>query len=418
MTVENSPLFTPLTIGPLRVPGRVFKTATSETRATHDGHVTDELLAFYEPIFRAGTPLVITGNTYPSPQGKSTPLQAGCDADDKIPGLRRWADLAHRHGSALVAQINHCGRQVFPASVGQAGAVSASNVADKVMGTRPRPLTYAEVREVVESFAAAAGRCRAAGFDGIQIHAAHGYLVNQFLTPYTNRRRDEYGGAFASRLRLLIEIHRAVRARVDDGCAVILKLNGTDYLPLRRGLRTDELIEIARVMQEEGVDGIEISVGHYESGLPMVRGTFGRYFPGVLDEGMGPHMAPWRRTGMRLVRPLAAAAFNLIWPHREGFNLKYARRFKAALRIPVICVGGFITRAAMERALEESGCDAISCGRPMIADPLLYQHLREGTAGPRCVFCNACVARVGGRPVDCYEPSVRAEKDRMLAAGG
>lgn len=418
MKDQDGPLFTPVAIGPLRVHGRLFKTATSETRATPDGHVTDELLAFYEPIFRAGTPLVITGNTYPSPQGKSTPLQAGCDADDKIPGLRRWADLAHRHGSALVAQINHAGRQVLSASVGQPEAVSASSVADKVMGTRPRPLTYAEVREVVESFAAAAARCRAAGFDGIQIHAAHGYLVNQFLTPYTNRRRDEYGGAFASRLRLLIEIHRAVRERVDGGCAVILKLNGTDYLPLRRGLRTDELIEIARVMQEEGVDGIEISVGHYESGLPMVRGTFNRYFPGVLDEGMGPHMAPWRRTGMRLVRPLAAAAFNLIWPHREGFNLKYARRFKAALRIPVICVGGFITRAAMEEALRESGCDAISCGRPMIADPLLYRHLQEGTEGPRCVFCNACVARVGGRPVDCYEPTVRAAKDRMLAAGG
>ena len=128
MTVDDSPLFKPVTIGPLRVPGRVFKTATSETRATHDGHVTDELLAFYEPIFRAGTPLVITGNTYPSPQGKSTPLQAGCDADDKIPGLRRWADLAHRHGSALVAQINHCGRQVFPASVRQPEADSASSV--------------------------------------------------------------------------------------------------------------------------------------------------------------------------------------------------------------------------------------------------------------------------------------------------
>jgi 2,4-dienoyl-CoA reductase-like NADH-dependent reductase (Old Yellow Enzyme family) len=415
-TIGDSPIFAPIALGPLRARGRLFKAATSETRATPDGHVTDELLAFYEPIFRAGTPLVITGNSYPSPQGKSTPLQAGCDADDKIPGLRRWADLAHRHGSALVAQINHAGRQVFPASVGLSGAVSASSVTDKVMGTRPRALTYSEVREVVDSFAAAAARCRDAGFDGIQIHSAHGYLVNQFLTPYTNRRRDEYGGGFANRLRLLIEIHRAVRSRVDDRCAVILKLNGTDYLPLRRGLRTDELIEIARVMQEEGVDAVEISVGHYESGLPMVRGTFDRYFPGVLDEGMGPHMPRWRRTGMRIVRPLAAAALNLIWPHREGFNLRYARRFKAALRIPVICVGGFQTRAAMEQALREQACDAISSGRTMIADPLLYRHLREGTAGPRCVFCNACVARVGGRPVDCYHPDVRAEKDRMLAA--
>jgi 2,4-dienoyl-CoA reductase-like NADH-dependent reductase (Old Yellow Enzyme family) len=403
-------------LGPLRPRGRVFKTATSETRATADGFVTDSLLEFYEPIARAGTPLIISGNMYPSLQGKSTPLQAGVDHDDKIPGLRRWAELVHRHGGLLIGQLNHSGRQVFPASVNLERAVSASPVQEKVMGTRPRALTFPEVREVVASFAAAAARCRAAGFDGVQIHAAHGYLVNQFLTPYTNRRPDEYGGSFANRLRLLVEVYRAVRARVDAGCAVILKLNGTDYLPLRRGLRTDELVEIARVMQEEGLDAVEISVGHYESGLPMVRGTFGRYFPGVLEEGMGPHMSPFRRMGMQLARPLATVAFNLLWPHRQGFNLRYARRFKAALSsLPVICVGGFQTREAMEQALAEQACDAVSCGRTMLADPFLYRHLREGASGPQCVFCNACVARVGGRPVDCYHPEVRAAKDSMLA---
>ena len=282
----------------------MFKAATSETRATADGRVTDELLAFYEPIFRAGTPLVITGNTYPSP--RQVDAAAGrLRRRRQDPGLRVGGPRAPPR-QRLFAQINHAGRQVFPASVGQPCAVSASNVADRD-GTRPRPLTYTEVREVVDSFAAAAARCRDAGFDGIQIHRRR--VPRQPVpTPYTNRRRDDYGGGFANRLRLLIAIHRAVRSRVDDRCAVILKLNGTDYLPLRRGLRTDELIEIARVMQEEGVDAVEISVGHYESGLPMVRGTFDRYFPGVLDEGMGPHMAPWRRTGMRLVRPLAAEA--------------------------------------------------------------------------------------------------------------
>lgn len=407
-------LFEPFSLGPLRLRGRVFKTATSETRATAEGFVTDSLLAFYEPIARAGTPLIITGNMYPSRQGKSTPLQAGADHDDKIPGLRRWADLVHRHGGALLAQLNHAGRQVFPASLGADRAVAPSDVREKVMGTRPTALTFSEVREVVESFAAAAARCREAGFDGVQIHAAHGYLVNQFLTPYTNRRKDEYGGSFANRMRLLIEIYRAVRARVDAGCAVIIKLNGSDYLPLRRGLRTDELIEIARVMQEEGLDAVEISVGHYESGLPMVRGTFNRYFPGVLDEGMGVHMSKLRRTAMRITRPLATAAFNLVWPHTQGFNLRYARRFKAALSMPVICVGGFQTREVMEQTLADGLCDAISCGRTMIADPLLYRHLRDGTTGPRCVFCNACVARVGGRPVDCYHPEVGPAKDLML----
>jgi 2,4-dienoyl-CoA reductase-like NADH-dependent reductase (Old Yellow Enzyme family) len=411
-------LFEPMALGPLRVKGRVFKTATSETRASADRFVTDALLDFYQPIAAAGTPLIITGNMYPSLGGKSTPYQGGLDHDDKVPGLRRLADLVHGHGGALVVQINHCGRQVFPGSVLMDGAVSASSVPDKVMGTRPRALTVAEIREVVESFAAAAERCRRAGADGVQIHAAHGYLINQFLTPYTNRRTDEYGGSLANRMRLLLEVYRAIRARVDGGCAVILKLNGSDYLPLRRGLRTDELIEIARVMEQEGLDAIEISVGHYESGLPMVRGTFGRYFQGVLDEGMGPYMTAARQVGMHYLRPLAALLFNLAWPHRQGFNLRYARRFKASLSLPVICVGGFQTREAMEEAIAGGLCDAVSCGRTMIADPLLYRHLRHGGSGPRCVFCNACVARVGGRPVDCYEPEVRQAKDRMLASEG
>jgi 2,4-dienoyl-CoA reductase-like NADH-dependent reductase (Old Yellow Enzyme family) len=128
-------------------------------------------------------------------------------------------------------------------------------------------------------------RCREAGFDGIQMHAAHGYLINQFLTPHTNRRSDEYGGSFENRLRFLVESYRAARERIGEDYPIILKLNGSDELPLRKGLGTHQLVAVAQRMQEEGLDAVEISVGHYESGLTFERGRSKGFFRTVVNEG-------------------------------------------------------------------------------------------------------------------------------------
>lgn len=414
MSSSTSVLFRPLRLGRLEIGGRLVKTATAETRAADDGSSTRDVIAFYEPMAMAGTPLIITGNIFVSRDGHSTPRQLGVDEDDKIAGLAELTAAVHAHGSAVIAQISHCGRQVVPPYVGRDEAVSASRVRDLSTGTKPRPLTVPEIRRIVDDFGEAARRCKEAGFDGVQIHAAHGYLIAQFLTPYTNRRDDEYGGSLENRTRLLREVHRAVRDRVGDDFPVILKLNGSDWLPLRDGLGPDELVEVARVMEDEGVDAVEISVGHYESGFPVVRGRFWRCLRGMVG-GSGRHLPwPWR-IGFAVFWPLIALASNLIWRPREGFNLEYARRFKAALSIPVLCVGGFLTRKAMEEAIDGGLCDAVSCGRAFIADPFLYRHLRTGEKGPRCVFCNGCVGRIGSQGLDCVHPEVRREKDTMLA---
>lgn len=411
MAQASDVLFAPFMIGGLEIPGRVVKTATSETMATEDGFATDRHIAFYAPMARAGTPLIVTGNIYVSRDGQATPRQMGADADDKVPALARLTAEVHRHGGLIFAQLSHCGRQVVPAFVGRSGAVSASDVTELMTGTRPRPLAVDEIRRIVDDFAAAARRCREAGFDGIQIHAGHGYLIGQFLTPYTNRRRDAYGGGPEGRMRLLREVHQGIRDRVGSGCPVIVKMNGADWLPLRRGLATDELVEIALVLERDGIDGVEISVGHYESGFPMVRGTFGRCLRAMVG-GSVRHLPSPRRQLVTLFWPAIAAGSNLLWPYREGFNLDYARRFKAALSIPVICVGGFVTRDGMAAAIASGGCDAVACGRAFVADPLLYRHLRQdGAAHPRCVFCNACSGGSGSEPLDCYHPQVRAQRE-------
>ncbi len=411
---ENGILFTPFKIGSLTISGRVCKTATSETRATEDGFVTDELLDFYEPIARAGTPMIITGNLYVAEEGKSTFRMCGADGPDKVTGLKRLADLVHSHGGAVFGQINHCGRQVFAKAMGLSSAVSASDVREKVMGTKPRPMTADEIRATVTAFAASAQCCMDAGFDGVQIHAGHGYLINQFLSPYTNRRKDEYGGSFRNRMRFLLEVYRAIRERVGFHYPLIVKIGGADALPGRAGLTTGELVEITRILQEEGLDGVEVTVGHYESGFPMIRGTFGEFFKGLMDEGIGWQLPPGRRAGVRAFHPFLSYFFSRVWPHSEGFNTRYSLEFKKALSIPVICVGGFLSRNAAEHSVKYGMCDAVSVGRAMIADPCLYRHFRENVKGPECSFCNGCIARAGRLPVDCYDLDVRRARDSIL----
>jgi len=407
--------FDPIRIGSLQVPGRIFKTATAETSADADGFVTEHLLRFYERMARGGTPLIITGNLFAGPLGKSSRNMTGIDADDKVEGLRELTDRVHAHGSLICCQVTHCGRQVVPKAMGFE-PVSASAVWEPTMGTMPREMTTSEIAVVVEEFAAAAARAAAAGFDGFQIHGGHGYLVSQFLTPHTNRRDDEYGGSFENRTRLLVEIIQTVRGAVGPDFPILLKLNGADALPGRAGLETEELVRVARLAQETGIDAIEITVGHYESGFRMVAGSFKGFYGDFLKYGSGRDMTRLRRAVLRALHPIFDRLSGWLWPPREGFNLEYARQFKQALDIPVICVGGFQTLEGIQAALGDGGVDAVSCGRQIIADPYFVRHLRDGVEGPRCDFCNRCLARGGAQALDCFNPPIRRAKEEMLRA--
>jgi 2,4-dienoyl-CoA reductase-like NADH-dependent reductase (Old Yellow Enzyme family) len=409
----RSVLFDPLVIGGMTIPGRIIKTATTETMSTEDGFVTDELVAFYEPYAEAGTPLIITGNFYTQRSGRVYKRMPGADHDDKIAGMKRMVDAAHRHGSKICAQLSHAGRQVFQPAANP-DPVSASDVSDKFSGIKPRAMRIDEIRSFVEGFASAAERCQRAGFDAIQIHAAQGYLLSQFLTPYTNRRNDDYGGSFENRLRILLDIVRAVRERVGASFPILVKLNGDDALPLRKGLKTPALVEIARVLEEHGVDALEISVGHYESGFPTIRGNFNRFFDTLLKHGVGQEYPRGKQLSMRLSKGVLAALSNRLWPHSEGFNLAYAEQFKRALKIPVICVGGFNGPQAMAEAIGAGQCDAVSIARAMIADPYLVRHIRKEERGPECRFCSACLAHIGTQPVGCFHPEVSKERAVMV----
>jgi 2,4-dienoyl-CoA reductase-like NADH-dependent reductase (Old Yellow Enzyme family) len=414
-TSSTNPLLKPLQMGRLMVPGRLYKSATSETRATDEGYVTDELLEFYEPMVRARTPLIVTGNLFVSLQAKSAGRQAGIDSDDKKPGLREWVQLAHNGGSLLVAQLNHGGRQMPRSSDPGKATVSASSVREPLYGTKPRPLRRDEIPALVETFAAAAERAQDVGFDGVQIHAAHGYLLSEFLTPHTNHRNDEYGGSLDNRMRLLREVYRAIRRHVGDGFPILLKMNGTDMPPLRKGATTDDLVRVAKVMAEDGIDAVEVSRGHYESWPGMVLGHYKGFISAQVKEGSGTKVSRRRRTTMLALAPIMERAAERLAPFSEGFNLPQAEQFTAQLDIPVICVGGFHTATGMQSAIDSGQCDAVSAARAFIANPFLFQHIQAPVSqAPVCGYCNGCIARFGGKPIDCYNDEIRAQKDLML----
>jgi 2,4-dienoyl-CoA reductase-like NADH-dependent reductase (Old Yellow Enzyme family) len=211
-------------------------------------------------------------------------------------------------------------------------------------------------------------------------------------------------------------VYQAIRERVGPDYPVILKMNGSDDLPFRRGLKTQDLVHVAQRMEGEGVDAVEISAGHYESAFTFERGMWKGFFSALTRIGVGTNL-PWcRRIPIRLLAPVLDWGLGRIAGYSEGFNLPYARLFKQALRIPVISVGGFLHREVMEDAIAGGGCDMVSVARALIADPFLYRHMKEGVQGPQCDFCNACFARGATWPVDCYNDKVRSQKDQMLRA--
>jgi 2,4-dienoyl-CoA reductase-like NADH-dependent reductase (Old Yellow Enzyme family) len=411
---RKSVLLQPLKIGDMEVAGRLFKAATSETRATADGFVTDELLEFYMPMAEGGIPMIVTGNIGVSKQGHSSGRMMMIDHDDKLPGMRRLVDVVHQRGGKLVAQLNHGGRQTIRRDVSNP-VVSASDVTDLTLGTKPRPLRRNEIPGVVASFADAAARAREAGFAGVQLHFAHGYLISQFMTPHTNRRNDEYGGSLRNRMRLPLEILRAVRHRMGDDFPILAKINCVDSLTFRKGASPDDFLALAKAMESEGLSALELSRAHYESMPPMMSGSYKGWVSTQVRDGIGRGFSAGRKRFALALAPVIDAVSTWSAPKGEGYNLPYAARFKKHLTIPIITNGGFVTRLAMEEAVASGETDAVSCARAIVANPHIFRHISEPFLdAPICQQCNKCVARVGVHRVDCYEETVLKQKIRML----
>jgi 2,4-dienoyl-CoA reductase-like NADH-dependent reductase (Old Yellow Enzyme family) len=344
-----SVLFTPVRIGPATVPNRFVRSATQDYMATDAGEVTDRQVELFARLAEGEVGLIISGHAFVEPRGKASPRQLAVHDDRFIGGLRRIAAAVHRFPSRIFLQIAHAGRQTKEKLSGST-PVSPSAVYDPVSKVMPRELSAAEIRALIETFVQAARRAREAGFDGVQLHAAHGYLLSAFLSPHTNRRQDEWGGPLENRARVLVEILKGIRALNGSAFPVIAKLNSTDFLD--GGLTVEESVRAAIILEAAG---IEVSGGTAEAGR-------GSIWAGLRSE------------------------------EDEGYFVAAAARIKAAVKVPVSGLGGIRTLGMAEKFVREGRVDMVSLSRPLIRDPYLVKNFREGRVSRSdCISCNKCM---------------------------
>jgi len=391
-----SSVFQPGRIGELQLHNRLVRSATFEALGDPDGFPTQALFDLYRRLARGGVGLIITGYVYVSADGRNPfGRMLGIDRDEHVPRLRELVDHVHGHGAKIAAQIAHCGRQTTVDAIG-AQPMGPSAVKDGSTFTTPRVMDERDIERVIEDFAQAARRVREAGFDAVQLHGAHGYLISQFLCPHTNRRKDRWGGSIDNRMRFVRRVVRRCRDRVGDDFPLLIKHSVYDQM--RRGLRVDEGVEMARQMGELGIDAIEVSCGIAEDGMSTTRGDvpveailetweiYRRKNP-LFRLGM-------RHFGRRIVRPP---------PLTQAFNRDAARAIRAKADVPLILVGGLTEKGAMEDVLDSGDADFVSLSRALIADARYPRRLESGRRSDSiCVHCNLCLAYMAVAPLRCY----------------
>lgn len=335
------------------IPNRIAKAAMSEGIADARNHSTPRLEALYRRWAASGAGLLLSGNIQVDRRHLERPLNVVADDREGLDALRRLAEAGRSGGAHFWAQISHTGRQVA-AEINPAPLAPSAVELDVLRGiglnfAAPRAMTEAEIRHAIDQFAVTAALVKEAGFTGVQLHGAHGYLISQFLSPHTNQREDEWGGPPANRARFLLEAIRAVRVAVGPDFPIGLKLNASDF---QKGAFTNaDCIELVRMLNGTGLDLLEVSGGSLEQ--PKVVGVT------LKDEGVDGRPESTRR--------------------REAYFLEFARAIREVAAMPVMVTGGFRTVAVMVEALEGGELDMVGIGRPFIADPLVARKILDGS---------------------------------------
>ena len=384
-------------IAGITFPNRIVRSAPHEGMADERGAPTEALEKLYLRIAKGGAGAIITGYAGVQQDGKSSlSNMLMIDCDELIPAYRKLTDRVHEQGVPIILQIAHCGRQTRSAVTGMQ-TVAPSPVKDFIFNEEiPHALDDREIETIINNFVAAAERAKKAGFDGVQLHMAHGYLLAQFLSNHTNRRRDKWGGSTENKFRIISEIMRRTRESLGS-YPVLAKINAYDGRP--KGMRVEEAVEIARMPEAAGCDAIEVSSGTVEDGLAIMRGPnppVGALFNSSFRfKDMSPLIktisSPFIRFSMRSPNPL------------RGYNIKAAKAIKEAVSIPVITVGGLHDLSDISSAIESGSADYISMSRPFIIEPDIAGKFRQGKqTASRCSMCNYCALMIEVDKVKCY----------------
>ena len=334
-------LFTPITLpNGTTIKNRFFKSAMSEGMGTRDFQPKKNIATLYKRWAEGGTGLIITGNIMVDPKGTAEPGNIVFDKNSNMEILKNWAKQGQQHGAKVMVQLNHPGKQA-PKTVSKQtvapSAVPLGNGLNKLFST-PRALTTSEVEELVQKFVTSAKVAKEAGFSGVQIHAAHGYLISQFLSPHDNRRTDKYGGSLENRMRFLKEIYLGMREELGKDFTIGIKINSTDFK--EDGLTEEDSLKTIIELANLGLDFVEISGGTYER--PAMMGATSK-------------------------------------STNQVFFAEYSKKLKQKIEIPVVVTGGIRSINAMNTLLNNNTTDFIGIARPLTIDPNIPNKIKQGT---------------------------------------
>ena len=385
---KESLLFTPYKLGPVTLRNRTIRSAAFESMGRAYGP-TEQLKNYHVSVARGGVGMTTLAYAAVCRSGLSFEKQLWL-RPEIVPGLRDITEAVHREGAAASIQIGHCGNMTHYTTAGQI-PIGASSGFNLYAYTPVRAMRRDEIRQVAADFGRAVDTAYEAGFDCVEVHAGHGYLISQFLSPYTNRRRDEYGGSLDNRMRFMrMCLEEVMNAAAATGTSVLVKHNMYDGF--KGGIEIPESIEIAREIERWKVNGIVLS-GGFVSKAPMavMRGLIPIYT-------MSYYSPLWLRAFIRYCGPFMIRQF----PFSECYFLEDAKKFREALQLPLIYVGGLVSREGIERALD-SGFELVQMARALVNDPAFVNKLREGDAATRseCDHRNYCIARMYSVDMKC-----------------
>ncbi len=385
MDKNNHMLFTSRMIGEVTIKNRFVRSATFESAANEDGSIGEDYLKIYDTLAKGEIGLIITGMIFTSIDGKSYLHQAGLHSDETISGFSNMTDRVHRNGSKIFAELCHGGRQ--SQMQGIRPAAPSAGRPDMIYRVYPRSMDNKEIVNVIKTFGDAAKRAKEAGFDGIQIHAAHGYLLSEFLSPYLNHRRDEWGGSSEKRFNLLKRVYQYIREAVGSTYPVTVKINIEDYTP-KPGLSLEESVEQVKRLIELCIDAIEISCGTLA--FSMFNQSRGSVPVQAFAKAMPKPLQPLARLLLKIAYPEKKYTFY------EDYNLRACDDIKPLMgNTPLIVVGGLRSYKSMEKIVQDRKADFISISRPFIRQPMIVKKWSEGDFKPMtCTNCNNCLGGI------------------------
>ena len=397
LTGYHDKVFEASNISGIRLNNRIIRSATTLGLGDKDGSPTAKLGEAYVELADGGVGAIITGMVAVQENGApGMPNALLLHKDDQINAYQKMSGAAHQYNTPIIMQVAHSGRQTRRAIIGET-PVAPSPVPDKVYDEEtPRKLTELEIKEIIRNMITSIERAKAADFDGVQLHAAHGYLLSAFLSADTNRREDQWGGSLENRFRIIREIYEGARKRVGN-YPILIKVNAYDFQP--DGMRVEEMVKISTMLENVGCDAIEVSCGIANDGFASLR------VPEIPVEAILEFNHKYKNSSYLVKKLLPVLAPLLVDRPEplENYNICAAQTIKQHVKIPVIAVGGIRHLQDIETVIGGNMADYTAMGRPFIIEPDIVNRFQDKSQGSsECISCAYCLIALSEMPTKCF----------------